>query len=146
MEMESARNTNGFFFIGYILLTLLILYQLPVNRDILTSLVFLGGAVFVFIVMDVSHHTIKQILSIDKLKSLNEELETQKEHLSVVNNNLKDTVDDVLAFSKIANEVSQGNLDIEIPKMTKNKELANLSTSFERMLESLKIAMNALEK
>ncbi|WP_372366993.1 hypothetical protein [Candidatus Uabimicrobium sp. HlEnr_7] len=136
----------GFFFIGYIMLTLLILYQLPVNRDILTSLVFLGGAVFVFIVMDVSHHTIKQILNMDQLKELNDELEQQKQHLSVVNQNLQDTIEDVLAFSKIANEVSQGNFDIEIPEMTKNKELASLSGSFSRMLESLKIAMNALDE
>lgn len=137
----------SFFLVGYILLGLIICYQWQiVNRDILTGMVFFGGAIFVFIVMDFSYGSIKQLLQMDELKRLNHLLEDKSQELAAANNKLKNTYEEVVNFTHIANDISQGNLDIEVPEIKSSPELLELSNSFGRMLESLKIAMKAMEK
>lgn len=50
-----------FFLGGYILFAALKVRRLPVSQDLLTAIIFFGGALFVFLVIQLSRNTIKQL-------------------------------------------------------------------------------------
>ncbi len=65
-----------FFFAGYLFFNLVLIYDIPVPNELVTGGVFLGGAVFVFIVVNLSGVTIGKMREAEQeLKALNATLE-----------------------------------------------------------------------
>ena len=63
-----------FFLIGYIAFIFIIILELEFASNIITGLVFLGGAIFVYIVISISSESIIVIGKIDELNSINKKL------------------------------------------------------------------------
>ena len=69
-------NLMTFFIFGYLLFDIVLLFNLPLPLEIVTSVVFLGGAVFVYIIIRLSQSTISaQQKTEEKIKLINESLE-----------------------------------------------------------------------
>lgn len=65
-----------FFLFGYILFDVVLYFNIPLPLELVTSLVFLGGAVFVFIIINLSQSTISaQQKTEENIKLINESLE-----------------------------------------------------------------------
>jgi PAS domain S-box-containing protein len=64
-----------FFLIGYLLLVVILIKRLSLPQELITGPVFLGGAVFVFIVISLSRDTI------DRMKTAEEHLATSENYL-----------------------------------------------------------------
>lgn len=65
-----------FFFAGYLFFDVVLLSDLRFPLEVVTGAVFFGGAIYVFIVMNLSQHTIFKMRETgEQLKSLNETLE-----------------------------------------------------------------------
>ncbi len=69
-----------FFFAGYLFFNLILIYDIPVPNELVTGGVFLGGAVFVYIVINLSGVTIGKMRNAEEeLQSLNVSLEQRVE-------------------------------------------------------------------
>lgn len=69
-----------FFLIGYFLFAAIILLRVPVPETFVAAAVFLGGAVFVFAVTDLTRRTIRRVKTAEaELRQVNESLERQVE-------------------------------------------------------------------
>jgi len=67
-----------FFLVGYILFAAIILLSVPVPATLVAGAVFLGGAVFVYVVMNLTRRTVRQARADEEgLRKLNESLERQ---------------------------------------------------------------------
>ncbi len=65
-----------FFFVGYLFFDIVIISELEVPLELVTAGVFLGGAIFVYIVIKLSKHTITKVQETEQeLGELNESLE-----------------------------------------------------------------------
>jgi PAS domain S-box-containing protein len=65
-----------FFFFGYLLFDVVLFFNLPLPLELVTGVVFLGGAVFVFIIINLSQRTISaQQKTEENIKLINESLE-----------------------------------------------------------------------
>ncbi len=65
-----------FFLLGYLAFVAILAIRLPLHTELVTGMVFLGGAIFVYIVVNLTRDTITRIKSTEeKLKELNETLE-----------------------------------------------------------------------
>jgi PAS domain S-box-containing protein len=65
-----------FFLFGYLLFDVVLFFNIPLPLELVTSLVFLGGAVFVFIIINLSQSTISaQQKTEENIKLINESLE-----------------------------------------------------------------------
>src|SRR3990170_6804301 len=65
-----------FFFAGYIFLDIVLLIDLKLPVELVTGAVFFGGAIFVYIVINLAQHTITKVQETEQeLKALNESLE-----------------------------------------------------------------------
>ncbi|HWR72972.1 MAG TPA: PAS domain-containing protein, partial [Nitrospirota bacterium] len=65
-----------FFFVGYIFFDFILLIDLKLPVELVTGAVFFGGAIFVYIVINLSQHTITRVQETEQeLKALNESLE-----------------------------------------------------------------------
>ena len=65
-----------FFLAGYLFLIVTLIKRLPFPIELVTGVVFLGGAVFVYLVISLSRGTVNRVLTAEKdLKLLNEYLE-----------------------------------------------------------------------
>ena len=65
-----------FFFVGYIFFDFILLIDLKFPVELVTGAVFFGGAIFVYIVIKLSQHTITRVQETQQeLKALNESLE-----------------------------------------------------------------------
>src|SRR5450631_989040 len=69
-------NLMTFFLLGYLLFDVVIFFNLPLPLELVTGGVFLGGAVFVFIIINLSQSTITARLKAEEdIRILNESLE-----------------------------------------------------------------------
>jgi PAS domain S-box-containing protein len=69
-------NLMNFFLLGYLLFDVVIFFNLPIPLELMTAGVFLGGAVFVFIIINLSQNTITaQQKAEENIKLLNDSLE-----------------------------------------------------------------------
>lgn len=69
-------NLMTFFIFGYLLFDVVLLFNLPLPLEIVTSVVFLGGAIFVFLIINLSQSTISaQQKTEENIKLINETLE-----------------------------------------------------------------------
>ena len=65
-----------FFFVGYIFFDFILLIDLKLPVELVTGAVFFGGAIFVYIVINLAQHTITKVQETEQeLKVLNESLE-----------------------------------------------------------------------
>ncbi len=79
-----------FFLVGYVLFLVALFIDIELPTNLLTGSIFLGGALFVFIVMNLSRNTINRVnQSEGNLKALNEELGKRNEDLGHEINNCK---------------------------------------------------------
>ncbi|MDR3579739.1 MAG: response regulator [Oryzomonas sp.] len=69
-----------FFLFGYLLFDAILIFKLPLQPDLVTSVVFLGGAVFVFIIIKLSQSTISALQKTEEnIKLINDSLESKVE-------------------------------------------------------------------
>jgi PAS domain S-box-containing protein len=69
-------NLMTFFIFGYLLFDVVLIFNLPLPLELLTSFVFLGGAIFVYIIINLSQVTISsQQKTEENIKLINESLE-----------------------------------------------------------------------
>lgn len=65
-----------FFLVGYLLFFIILVSKLTIPTELITAPVFLGGAIFVFIVIKLTQETVKKIREAEEhLQALNESLE-----------------------------------------------------------------------
>lgn len=79
-ELQSRWHTivylMYFFFVGYIFFDFILLIDLKLPVELVTGAVFFGGAIFVYIVINLSQHTITRVQETEQeLTALNESLE-----------------------------------------------------------------------
>ena len=99
-------NLMTFFIFGYLLFDIVLLFNLPIPLELLTSIVFLGGAIFVFIIINLSQVTISsQQKTEENIKLINESLELrvaertkELKHLSDFNRVVLDSIADSIAI------------------------------------------------
>lgn len=100
----------SFFLVGYICFILVQLTKIHLATELITGIVFLGGAFFIFLVIRLTRHIVTDILNKDKqLQAVNQKLEKLvKERTS----DLQETLDDVnqlsTDLSQILNTISTG--------------------------------------
>ena len=89
-----------FFLIGYVLFAAILLGNLALPHELVTSPIFLGGAIFVFIVASLTRSTIGRMKGAEeKLQHLNETLELKVEERT---RELQDAQDELLRKEKLA--------------------------------------------
>ena len=67
-----------FFLAGYVLFGAIILLRVPIPETVVAGAVFLGGAIFVYVVINLTRRTVRRVRSAEEeLRGLNESLEQQ---------------------------------------------------------------------
>lgn len=116
-----------FFLAGYIFSFYFILQGQQAFLILLTGIVFLSGALFVFIVTRISFFTIKDLLLKDKTAELNKELEEQRKQLE--NSVEKRTSELLVTNIKLQNEIEENKKS--------QKELAENKNRLQRQNQAL---------
>ena len=122
-------NLMAFFLLGYLLFDVIMFFNLPLPLELVTGGVFLGGAVFVFIVINLSQRTITaQQKAEERVQLLNDSLEqrvaerTQElKRLSDFNRIVLDSIADSISIIDVASHrIIDANLaflkDANLPK------------------------------
>ncbi|RII29760.1 MAG: hypothetical protein CXR30_10615 [Geobacter sp.] len=122
-------NLMAFFLLGYLFFDVVLFFNLPIPLELVTSGVFLGGALFVFIIINISLHTISaQQKAEEDINSINQSLEqrvaerTQElKHLSDFSRTVLDSIVDPISIIDVETfrivDINQAFLEeFELPK------------------------------
>ncbi len=117
----------GFFLLGYLSFILVQLANIPLPTELITGVIFLGGAFFVFLVIRLTRQTISDILNKEEqLKHVNQELEHRVEKRTGELQNTMLELDELnTELSQILNTISTG-----IRVIDKNKTVSRVNKSF----------------
>ena len=74
--MDRPPHSDGLFSPGYLAFVAILASRLQIRSELVTGTIFLGGAIFVYIVVNLTRDTIARIKNTEeKLRELNETLE-----------------------------------------------------------------------